>query len=83
MKKRHVPYILCTLVIFGILTTLTLHTMDTFSMRQTVGKTNPSVKIEPKKCKCCSKQMARIKERIRTAQERKVAKAHDADKEIQ
>ena len=73
MKKRYVPYILCTLVIFGILTTLTFYTMDTFPMRQTAEKPYPSVKIAPKKCKCCSKQMTRIKEQIRTAQQRKNA----------
>ncbi|MYB92422.1 hypothetical protein F4054_06100 [Candidatus Poribacteria bacterium] len=73
MKKRYVPYILCALFIFGIIATLTLHTMDTFSMRQTAGKTYPSVKRGEKKCQCCSKQMTRIKEQIRTAQQRKNA----------
>jgi len=70
MKKRRFSYILCILFIFGIIATLTWHTMDTFSMRRTAGETNPSVKIEPKKCKCCAKQMTRIKEQIRTAQHR-------------
>ena len=79
MKKRRGPYRLGALVIFGILTALTLHTMDTFSTQQTTEKTTPSVKRERKKCGCCSKHTTQIKEQIRTAQERKAAKEHDAD----
>ena len=77
MKKRRAPYRLCALVIFGILTALILHTLDTFSTQQTTEKTPPSVKREGEKCGCCSKKMTQIKEQIRTAQERTTAKAHD------
>lgn len=69
MKKRYLLYILCTLFIFGIIATLTWHTMDTRSMRQTAEASYRVVK-RAKKCKCCAKQMTRIKEQIRTAQQR-------------